>query len=109
MREDLYHGYWRSLGHKTPRSSLSAYSTWAVVPGLEIFLRKFGQLSALEVVVSIEDRDPPDFEGLLPIYDLCGKKTNVEFISPNAYGTWDARVSFWSFAWEQCLRENGRI
>jgi len=43
--------------------------------------------------VSIEDKDPPDFEGLLPIYDLCGKKTNVEFVSPNAYRTQDDRAS----------------
>lgn len=85
-----------------------------MVPGLEIFLRRFKQLSALEVVLPIGDGDPPDFEGLLPLYDSYGKKMTVEFLLPQPLhrvlpGNWDDRMSLWSFAWEQCLREHGRI
>lgn len=98
-----------SLGHRPPSLQTSFFSIWAIAPGLGVFLQKFEQLSVLEIVVSIEDRDPLEFEALLLIYDLCGKKTLVEFTMPNTPGAWDTVISKWSFAWEECLRTSGRI
>lgn len=107
MREDLHRIYWASLKLKAPKISIQQHNTWAVVPGLRAFLSTFENLSELKIVVTTEDRPAPDFEGLLPMYDICGKNTTIDFVAP--LGIWTSWVSVWSFAWEECLRKTGRI
>jgi hypothetical protein len=88
--------------------STNGYNRWAIVPGLESFLRNFENLSTLEITVTTENSTAPEFEGLLPLYDLCGKQTDVNFCELRDQRAWTS-VSAWSYGWEQCLRSSGRI
>jgi hypothetical protein len=81
----------------------------SVVPGLVECLKSFDSLSNLEIVITTELTNPPDFEPLLPLYDLCGNRTNVVFDAPieyfgiNVYSTWLQWTERWDNAWKNCL------
>jgi len=93
---------------KAPTMKTNVYNRWAIVPGLESFLRSFENLSTLEITLTTENDNPPDFEGLLPLYDLCGKQTNISFCELSGRGAW-VGISAWSYGWEQYLRSSGRL
>jgi hypothetical protein len=115
MRDDLLRGHWTALGLKYPETSRihsGKYDPWVVLPDLEAFLSTFTSLSILEIVVTVDKGEPPDFQRLLPLYDLCGKGTSIEFSEPQMpsrfvdRSTW---TSCWTIAWNECLLTNGRI
>jgi hypothetical protein len=112
VRNDLFDGYWRSLGLQNPREVSTKCDPWAIVCGLEQFLRTFRALETLTIVITADRRTTPDFEKLLPLYDLCGGKTVVEMVmlSPQngvpRIWTW---LPVWENAWIDCLIKNGRI
>lgn len=108
LREDLKRGLWISLSLEAPKRQAATCNPWAVVPGLTNFLRSFEQLEAVEIVVTVEPKEAPDFEGLLPLYDLHVKQVAVEFASFIAPGISILPVSLWKLAWEQCLQRSGR-
>ncbi|KAF4629949.1 hypothetical protein G7Y89_g8192 [Cudoniella acicularis] len=104
---NLHRGYWISLRLPPPKISTKNINPWKVVPGLQAFLSTFEALTDLEIRVTVEDRPPPDFEGLLPIYDMCGQRTAVVLGDP--LGRWNPSVGTWNVAWENCLRKTGRL
>jgi hypothetical protein len=112
VRNDLFDGYWGSLGVTSPREVPTKYDPWAIVPGLEQFLRTFRVLETLTIVITADKRTAPDFEKLLPLYDLCGGKTVVEMVMMSPHNsaprisTW---LPLWENAWIECLIKNGRI
>jgi hypothetical protein len=112
VRNDLFDRYWGSLGLQTPREVPTKCDPWAMVSSLEQFLRKFRDLESLTIVITADKRDTPDFEKLLPLYDLCGEKTVVEMVmlsSQNGLPRILSWVPMWENAWIECLIKNGRI
>ncbi|KAG9238492.1 hypothetical protein BJ875DRAFT_40312 [Amylocarpus encephaloides] len=107
LRLDLHRGFCQSLSFQAPKQSAKTYNMWAVVPGLERYLRKLPKLSAIVIVITVEEGPAPDFGGLLPLYDICGRRTAVNFIMHQ--GLWAASKSVWSSAWDNCLQDNGRL
>ena len=112
VRNDLFDGYWGSLGVTSPRDVPTKCDPWSIVPGLEQFLRKFRTLETLTIVITADRSATPDFEKLLLLYDLCGGKTVVEMVmmyphnSAPRVSTW---LSSWENAWIECLIRNGRV
>jgi hypothetical protein len=110
-RDDLLRYHWESLGYKYQRNS-GRCQDWTILPGLEEFLCTFESLSTLKLVITSELREPPQFEQLLSLYDLCGDGTTVEILDPR-FG--DGRAIFgspwagrWTHSWNECLSKHGR-
>ncbi|KAG0652517.1 hypothetical protein D0Z07_0633 [Hyphodiscus hymeniophilus] len=86
----------------------------SVVPGLVHCLQKFGSLVEHEVTITVEVTKPPDFEPLLPLYDICGKRTTVLFVDPTGHfglnfrNSWWQWVESWDIAWKDGLIRNER-
>jgi len=99
-REDLLRAHWKSLGFKSPENR-SICDAWVLIPDLEEFLRQFKSLRSLKIVVTVESREPPDFERLLSLYDICGKGTTIVFSAPTP--VWDLWTADWASAWNNCL------
>lgn len=100
--------------NQIPERTLKPAAIMSVIPGLVECLGKFESLATLEITITAEMTSPPDFEPLLPLYDICGKCTNVVFIDPieyfgiNFYSTWWQWTERWDLAWKDCLIRNGR-
>jgi hypothetical protein len=89
-------------------------AVFSVIPTLVETLKLFESLETLEIVITVEMTSPPDFEPLLPLYDLCGNRSGTVFVSPydgNAryfrtpWWQWTER---WDMAWKDCLVRNRR-
>src|ERR1700709_1894598 len=82
--EDLLQGYWRSLGFLTaPREKTIPINPWTGIPGMIGFLRKFESLLKIHLVVTVEDREPPDFESMMEFWGIYGRRLDVEFVVPD--------------------------
>ena len=112
-RNDSLRGF-SITGFIGARSPPRCEAILAVVPGLVKCLEKFESLVDLEITVTVEMASPPDFDPLLPLYDLCGKHTTVVFIdySENIRNNFISDRSYWAeswdIAWKDCLIRNGR-
>lgn len=101
-------------GFKENKRAPRCAAILSVVPSLIRSLRRFEALVDLEITVTAEMTSPPDFEPLLPLYDLCGKRTTVVFVDPtehfgvNFLSSWWQWTERWDVAWKDCLIRNGR-
>jgi hypothetical protein len=108
-REDLLKGYWLSLGLLTPRDKVEPVHLMSGIPSLVAFLQKFQALEKMKIVVTVEERDPPIFEQLLALWDICGSNTEMDFV----VSIWDRSTSTawmqkWTDTWVWFLRAKGR-
>jgi hypothetical protein len=103
--EELLKGYWRSLGILTaPREKAIPINLGAGIPGMIVFLRKFESLLKIRLVVTVEDREPPDFESMLEFWGIYGRRLGVEFVVPDWGRRTDwHRLQTWNDAWQVCL------
>ncbi len=111
IRNDLFRGQWISMHFKDPQREHWS-NEWAMIPELVAFLKKYECLETLEIVIVAVQAQTPNFEILLPLYDVCGKATKVEFQQPYPSGD---NVFFsagwmrnWKSTWDECLLANGR-
>ena len=86
----------------------------SVVPELIGCLEKFERLVNLQITIVAEKGDPPNFEPLLPLYDICGTKTTVVFVDITGSSGGNLSIFLprptdnWDIAWKDCLIQNGR-
>jgi hypothetical protein len=112
-RNDSLRGF-SITGFNGARSPPRCEATLSVVPGLVKCLEKFESLVDLEITITVEMLSPPNFDPLLPLYDLCGKYTTVVFLDPaennqgNFISPWWQWTEGWDIAWKDCLIRNGR-
>lgn len=99
-------------GFKENKTPPRCEAIMSVVPGLVRSFQKFEALVDLEITITVEMTSPPNFDPLLPLYDLCGKRTTVVFVDPtigiNFQHSWRQWTERWDIAWKDCLIQNGR-
>jgi hypothetical protein len=112
VREGVFRGQWSDLYMKDPGIRVQS-RPWQMVPGLVTFLQTFKSLTTLKVIITADGNEPPDFEELLGLYDICGHGTAIEVVAQHSVASWAARASpwasTWTNAWAEVLIKNGRI
>jgi hypothetical protein len=69
IREGVFRGRWSEFSLKDPGTRVES-EPWLMLPGLTAFLRTFKSLQTLKIVMTADKSNPPDFEQLLPLYDV---------------------------------------
>ena len=119
IRDDIHRKYcdirgFHNTGFRDENMSSDFQPVLSVIPGLVECLENFLVLSSLEISITAESVRPPDFDPILPLYDLCGPRTTVVFVDHlkplgwlyrNVRSPWSER---WDIAWQSCLIRNGR-
>jgi len=78
-----------------------------MIPGLVKFLKRFEVFTCLEIVIVVDASQVPNFEPILPLWNIYGKQMSVTFVRPepsSARQGWDdSWLGRWDTTWNQCL------
>jgi hypothetical protein len=80
-----------------------------MIPRLVKCLAIFQSIKCISFAVTVEKIEPPNFDALLPLLEICEQNTVVEMSPPQAgLRSYDPWISKWEDAWSICLRKKQR-